>query len=81
MSIRVSGHYVPVAARREVLRIYRDRRVRGNRPIDQRAPVSPQEAMWFTKDYFTGWLAHDVAFGRLGRTTVQDRVDQVRAAE
>jgi hypothetical protein len=71
------GHYLPVGARRRVLSIYRDRRVRGDSPFGH-GPISPAEAMNLTVTFFEGWLAHAVAYG-VGE--VQDWTDQLRAAD
>jgi hypothetical protein len=73
------GHYLPVAARREVLRIYRDRRVNGALRLGPR--LSAVESMQATVHYLEGWLAHAVAFGPVGRHGVKDLTDQYRAAE
>jgi hypothetical protein len=73
------GHYLPVEARREVLRIYRDRRANGELGMGPR--LSAVESMRATVRYFEGWLAHGVAFGPLGRHTLKDLTDQYRAAE
>ncbi|MBM0127582.1 hypothetical protein [Pimelobacter simplex] len=34
-----------------------------------------------TKDYFESWLADAVAFGPVGRWSVEERIDQFRAAQ
>lgn len=73
------GHYLPVEARREVLRIYRDRRTRG--PLGIAGPMPPLDAMRATVDYFSGWLASAVAFGPVGPETVESLTGQYRAAE
>ena len=72
------GHYLPVEARREVLSIYRDRRVHGD-PIT--GPLWAMAAMRATRDYFSGWLAYGVAFDPVGNQDVKSLTDQYRAAE
>lgn len=80
MSAHYRGHYLPVAARREVLRIYRDRRSTSTWSPWATGPLAPMAAMRDTVDYFRGWLADRVAFGPVGRSTA-DLTDQYRAAE
>lgn len=75
------GHYLPVAARREVLRIYRDRRTTTTWSPFATDSLAPLPAMQATKDYFAGWLANAVAFGPVGPHSVKDQTDQLRAAE
>lgn len=72
------GHYLPVAARREVLRIYRDRLTFGEPTMGPN--LSPVEAMQATERYFSGWLAHAVALGPIGKQDVKSLTDQYRAA-
>lgn len=76
------GHYLPVEARREVLRIYRNRRQRGSQPGGRGIPLAPMAAMLEAVEYFEGWLANTAAYGawRKGET-VQDYVDRLRAAD
>lgn len=73
------GHYLPVEARREVLRIYRDRRVNGTLYGNPR--LTALDAMTATVDYFQGWLAHGVAFKPVGRQSLKELTDQYRAAK
>lgn len=75
------GHYLPVAARREVLKIYRNRRATSTWAPWATGPLPPMAAMHATVDYFTGWLAHYVAFGPVGPSSVQEMTDQYRAAQ
>jgi hypothetical protein len=75
------GHYLPVAARREVLRIYRDRRTTTTWSPFADSPLRPMHAMLETKAYFNGWLADAVAFGPVGRQSVEEMTAQYRAAE
>lgn len=71
------GHYLPVAARLKVLRVYRDRRTR---PLPMsNVPLAPIEAMRATVEYFQGWLASSVAYGFPKDT--QALTDQLRAAD
>jgi hypothetical protein len=72
------GHYLPVAARREVLRIYRDRLTYGE--LTMGPNLSPLDAMRATERYFSGWLAHAVAHGPIGKDDVKSLTDQYRAA-
>lgn len=73
------GHYLPVAARREALRIYRDRRANGEIGMGPR--LSAIEAMRATVHYFESWLAHGVAFGPVGLHSLKELTDQYRAAQ
>lgn len=73
------GHYLPVEARREVLRIYRDRRVNG--VLDLGPRPTALDSMRATVRHFEGWLAYAVAFGPIGRHDVKSLTDQYRAAE
>jgi len=76
---RYYGHYLPVASRRNVLHIYRDRRTH---PLPLAAvPLAPVRAMQATVDYFSGWLAWAVAFGPVGDQTVESLTNDFRAAE
>lgn len=75
------GHYLPVAARREVLRIYRDRRSTSTWSPWATGPLAPMAAMHETVSYFQGWLADGVAFGPVRRKSVKELTDQFRAAE
>ena len=74
---RYRGHYLSVASRREVLRIYRDRRTHWLPLTD--GPLAPLPAMQATVSYFSGWLAESVAFGF--PNDIQACADQYRAAQ
>ncbi len=79
--MRYRGHYLPVEARREALRRYRDRRSGTSWSPFATGPLRPVDAMRDTVHYFEGWLAHAVAFGPVGKHSVKELTDQYRAAQ
>ena len=78
------GYYLPVAARREVIRLYVERRTGTSWSPFAKGPLPPLAAMRSAVHYCGGWLAAEVAFpgGRdVPGKTVKDRLDQYRAAQ
>lgn len=57
----MSRHYIPVGAKREALRMYRDRRRHGEGPWHER-PLNPMDAMDSVVRFYEGHLAAAVAY-------------------
>jgi hypothetical protein len=73
------SHYIPVAAKRRALEVYRQRRQDGEPPENLRT-LSPTEAMRSTVRFFAGHLAAELAF-RSNSARQQELLDGYRAAD